>query len=457
MATIDTIENENRFRELIESLPETIFETDENGIITFKNLFGSSKFGYSKKDVDNGLSIFQLIAPEDRERARENFKNILGGESPGNEYTACEKNGETFPVIIFASPFVNNGKPSGLRGIIADITKQKNAEIALRESRYRYKSLFESANDSILIMKNEIFIDCNLKTLEMFGCSRSEIIGQPPYVFSPPLQPDGRNSKEKALEMIDNAIMGRPQLFEWRHCRYDKTEFDTEVSLNAIELEEGILTQAVVRDVTERKEAEESLKQGMEKLRRATGSIIEVIAMAVEARDPYTAGHQKRVSNLARSIARKMGLLQEQIDCIRMAGIIHDLGKISIPSEILSTPRMLTKMEFDLVKEHPLIGYNMLKDIEFPWPIADVVLQHHERIDGSGYPHSLKYDEILLEAKILAVSDVVEAIASHRPYRPALGIDKALEEIEEKRGILFEPEVVDICLKLFRYEGFKFE
>lgn len=192
-------------------------------------------------------------------------------------------------------------------------------------------------------------------------------------------------------------------------------------------------------------------------LQQALDGIIKVVAQTVEIKDPYTAGHQHRVADLAVTMARENGLANDQIEGINLAGMIHDLGKISIPAEILSTPRPLNAIEFQLIKTHPQTGYNILKDIDFPWPIALIILQHHERMNGSGYPNGLKGKEILPEARILAVADVVEAIASHRPYRPALGMDAALEEIEKNKGILYDPEVVDVCLILFKEKGFKLE
>ncbi len=187
------------------------------------------------------------------------------------------------------------------------------------------------------------------------------------------------------------------------------------------------------------------------------GGIIQAISGTVEIRDPYTAGHQRRTADLARAIAREMGLAEDLRDGLRMAGSIHDLGKVAIPAEILSKPTKLTDLEYHLIQDHPQIGHDILKDIEFPWPVAEIILQHHERIDGSGYPRGLKGDEILWEARILTVADVVEAMASYRPYRPALGIDKALEEISKNSGILYDPKVVDACLRLFKNKGYVFE
>jgi len=198
-----------------------------------------------------------------------------------------------------------------------------------------------------------------------------------------------------------------------------------------------------------------TLQNTTEKLRKALDGTVHALALTVEMRDPYTAGHQRRVAELASAMARRIGLSSDQVEGIRMAGIVHDLGKISVPTAILNKPGRLTKNEFNLIKDHSQVGYDILKDIEFPWPIAQMVLQHHERMDGSGYPQGLSGEEILLEARMLAVADVVEAMASHRPYRPALGIDKALEEISRNKGILYDPEVVDTCLALFTEEGFK--
>ena len=174
-------------------------------------------------------------------------------------------------------------------------------------------------------------------------------------------------------------------------------------------------------------------------------------------RDPYTAGHQHRVTSLACAIAEEMGLSKEKTEGIRMAGVIHDVGKIRVPAEILSWPGQLTEIDFNLIKTHPQVGYDILKQIELPHQVTKIMLQHHERLDGSGYPEGLKAKDILIEAKVLAVADVVEAMASHRPYRASLGIDKALEEISKNKGILYDPKVVDSCLKLFNEKNFEFK
>jgi len=210
-----------------------------------------------------------------------------------------------------------------------------------------------------------------------------------------------------------------------------------------------------LRAHNERDRATKKHLQDMETLRESLVATVKAIAGTVEAHDPYTAGHQSRVESLAVAIGREIGLPEESIIGLGLAASIHDLGKISVPAEILSRPGRLTNFELPLVKNHVQAGYDILKNIKFPWPIADMVRQHHERLDGSGYPQGLKGDQILLEARILAVADVVESMASHRPYRPSLGIGAALDEIDRNRGTCYDPKVVDACLRIFREEGFK--
>jgi response regulator RpfG family c-di-GMP phosphodiesterase len=198
------------------------------------------------------------------------------------------------------------------------------------------------------------------------------------------------------------------------------------------------------------------LNMRLEQVMAALEGVIHALSLSIDARDPYTAGHQRRATELAVAIGKNMGLSEDRVTGIRMAGAIHDLGKIAVPAEILSRPSRLSDMEFSLIKTHAEVGYNILKGIEFPWPVAETVYQHHERLDGSGYPRGLKGDEILLEAKIMGVADVVEAIVSHRPYRPAFGIEAAAEELSDKRGVLFDTGVANACLKIIQRDTFQF-
>jgi PAS domain S-box-containing protein len=265
------------------------------------------------------------------------------------------------------------------------------------------------------------------------------------------VHPDDRT---KILQIIEKE--GSVKSYEAEFYKKDGSKTWVSINMHAVRDEEGRLLyyQGIDQSITEKKKIKAERQENIERLRKSLEAMINAMAVTVETRDPYTAGHQRRVADLARAIAVEMNLKSEQIDSIRMASMIHDIGKIAVPAEILSKPTKLTDLEFDLIKTHSQSGYDILKDIEFPWPLADFVLQHHERMNGSGYPQGLKGDDILLEARIMAVADVVEAIASYRPYRPALGIDLALEEISGNKGILYDADAVDACLKLFREKGY---
>ena len=213
----------------------------------------------------------------------------------------------------------------------------------------------------------------------------------------------------------------------------------------------------VFRDISDRLRNEEAVHEYVSNLRRTLEATVEALAVTSEKRDPYTAGHQQRVSALACAIARQLGMDEERLEGLRVGGLLHDLGKIYIPAEILAKPALLTTIEFGLIKTHSEVGYEILKNIPFPWPVAEMVLQHHERLNGSGYPSGLSNGQLMLEAKILSVADVVEAMSSHRPYRAALGLERALGEIRKNRGKLYDEEIVDACVHLFESNAFSFE
>jgi PAS domain S-box-containing protein len=327
-------------------------------------------------------------------------------------------------------------------------------EEALRQSEEKYRTIIENVQDGYFeVDLAGKFTFFNESLCEIYGYPKEELLDMNNRQYA-----DKENAKkvfDAFNEIYKTGITG--SIFEYEIIRKDGTRRQIEVSASLKKNSSGkpIGFRGISRDITERKRAEEQLQQTLESLRKSVGATIQVMVSAVEMRDPYTAGHQIRTADLARIIATEMGLPKEKIDGIRMAGSIHDIGKISIPAEILTKPTKLTDIEFSLIKEHSHSGYEMLKDVESPWPLAQIVYQHHERMDGSGYPRNLKGEEILIEARIMAVADVVEAMASHRPYRPGLGIDAALAEIEKNKGTIYDNTVANACLKLFREKGYQ--
>ncbi len=329
--------------------------------------------------------------------------------------------------------------------------ERREAAAQLRKSEEKYRALFEDSRDAIYISATEgELIDFNQSTLDLFGYSREEMIGMSTKsVF---VNADEYNKFQEEI-----AQKGSVREFGAKLCKKDGAEMDCLITSTVrLARDKTILGyQGIIRDISELVSGRRQIEKTLKELREALGGTIEAMALTVETRDPYTAGHQRRVSNLARAIATEMGISEDQIQGIRLAGVIHDIGKISVPGEILSKPGKISKNEFGIIKEHPQVGHNILNTVDFPWPIAKIVLQHHERMDGSGYPDGISGENIILEARILAVADVVEAMASHRPYRASLGIDIALREVLKNRGSFYDPKVVDACLRLFNEKDYR--
>ena len=326
------------------------------------------------------------------------------------------------------------------------------AQEALRVSESRYRRLFETARDGILLLNAETgqIEDVNPYLIRLLGYSKDEFLGRKLWEVSP--FSDIEQSKKLFADLQADS-----------YVRYNniplrtKGGIDIEVEFvsNAYTCESVRVMQCNIRDITDRMAAERGLIAAEEKFRTAFKSTIEVATIICELRDPYTVGHERRVAMIAVAIGADLGFDADRQEGLRIAGHLHDIGKMTVPAEILTRPGKLRATEFLLIQEHPQAGYDVLKGVAFPWPVAEVALQHHERMDGTGYPQGLKGEEILLEARIVAVADVVEAMFSHRPYRPGLGIETALAEIANGRGLLYDPDAVDACLKLFRAKGLK--
>lgn len=326
----------------------------------------------------------------------------------------------------------------------------------LEDSEERFRSVVQTASDAIICINHDgEIVFWNNAAETVFGYSADEMVGGPLIQIIPETF---REQHQQGLQRVAitrrSGMIGRT--VEVIGLRKDGEEFPAEFSLATWNSSEGVFFTGIVRDITERKRVEEEIRKSVEKLKVVMEGTIQAMALTVEMRDPYTAGHQRRVAQLARAIAEAMGLTEEQVATVRLAAVVHDIGKINVPSEILTKPGKISQVEFSLIRAHVETGYDILKTIDFPWPIADVVLQHHERMDGSGYPKGMLGENILLEARILGVADVFEAMTSHRPYRPALGIEKAFAEISQNRNKLYDPAVVDACLKVFVEKGFEF-
>jgi PAS domain S-box-containing protein/putative nucleotidyltransferase with HDIG domain len=617
---------EDKIRKLsraVEQSNASIVITDTTGAIEYVNPFFSELTGYSLEEATGkNPNILQSgITP--RKVYKDLWATVKEGKEWRGEFCNRKKNGELYWESAYISPIVDrSGDITHFVAVKTDITERKRAETALQKSEMKHRLLFESANDSIFIMKGDRFIDCNSKTLEMFACGWEDIIGKRPQDFSPEYQPDGVPSQEKAIGKISAVMAGNPQFFEWKHCRADKMPFDAEVSLNLLNLDDGVHIQAIVRDITERKRAEtrilhlnrlyvtisqinqaivhtrykdklfseicriaidhgefrmawigliddttdliipfafageetnylahttinlkdnifgqgptgtaiheghcvicqdiesdprmlpwqtEALKRGYrssatvpfreqgkvvgslnvyageshgfdaddeelleqigqdisfaldsmkaeserkraeENLAEAYDTTLEGWAKALELRDKETEGHSRRVTETTLIVARAMGFDEEALTHVRRGCILHDIGKMGIPDDILRKEGPLTKEERAIVEKHPTTAYELIVRIPYLEKSLDIPYTHHEKWDGTGYPRGLKGEEIPLAARIFAIVDVWDALSSDRPYRNAWGTEKVKKYLQDQSGKYFDPMVVGVFLRL---------
>jgi PAS domain S-box-containing protein len=451
-------ESEDRYVDLYDNAPDMYFTVRRDGTVLSVNRLGAEMLGYQKEELI-GKPVAVVFHPDDVASAQRQIDGIFKRKIDISklDFRKIRKDGSVICVSERVSlQYDPQGEPI-LRMICRDITERKRAEEALRESEGRFQQVAENAQEWIWeVDAHGLYAYASPIVEKILGYKPEEVVGR--KYFYDLFHPEDREELKKAAF----EVFAQKQSFrEFINRNVHKDGETVWLSTSGVPMLDGEGRLLGYRgsdiDITERKRSEEELQHTLAKLREALGGIIQTVALTVETRDPYTAGHQRRVSNLARAIANEMGLSREQVDGIRMAGLIHDLGKIAIPTEILVTPSRLNDLQWSMIKTHPQVGYDILKTIDFPWPLAEIVFQHHERMDGSGYPRGLSGEEIMLEARVLAVADVVEAMASFRPYRPSHGLDKALEEISQNRGLLYDPEAVEACLKLLTEKGFEIE
>ncbi len=453
----DLLEKEEKYRTIFDNTGTAMLIIEEDTTVSLVNDEMLKLVGYTREEFGVNMSWTKFVAKDDLERMREyhSLRRVNPDEAPKSyEFKLIDRYGKMHETFLTISMI-----PGTKRSIVSlqDVTLLREAEKKIAESERRYRSIFDNAVEGIFQTTSDgKILTLNMSAARMFGYDSPEemissvtSIGKQLYVNA-----DDREKWKRVVEQH-----GEVKNFEISAVKKDGGYFWAVFNARVVKDRAGRISyyEGTIEDITYRKNAEESLKQTLAKLRKSLAGTIQAMSLTVESKDPYTAGHQRRVSSLARSIAFEMKLPNDTIDNIRMAGNVHDIGKISVPAEILVKPTKLSDIEMSLIKVHSQSGYNILKDVELPYPIAEMVHQHHERLDGSGYPQGLKADQILLESKILSVADVVEAIATNRPYRPALGIDAALSEIEKNKGILYDIEVVDVCVRLFKERKFKFE
>jgi PAS domain S-box-containing protein len=422
-------ESEEKYRTLVETTQDLIYATDRKGFLTYMNPTLKRTLGYAHDEL-NGKNFGQIVAPECIDSTKDIFRRAMRGEHiPVYEVDLIREAGTRLSVEFNVSTIYDNeGKPAGRYGIGRDITERKIIAEKLRISERDLRVLIGKNVDGLIIVDNDGTLRFMNPAAELlFGRKAENLIG-----------------KDMGLPLVSG------EATEMEISRKDRAQCTVEMRTASISWEEKEAFLVSLRDITERKQVEENIRKSLLGAVRAIASIVEL-------KDPYTAGHQRRVSTLSLVIAQEMKLEQEQCEGIRIAGMIHDIGKVSIPSEILNKPGKISALEFSMIRGHAQAGFDILKDLDFPWSIDHMILQHHERVNGSGYPQGLSGKDILLEARIIAVADVVEAMATHRPYRAAVGIDQALGEITKNRGVFYDTEVVDVCLRIFREKRFKFD
>jgi PAS domain S-box-containing protein len=442
-------ESEHLYRSLFENLLngfsycQMLFEDNQPQDFIYLKVNSSFETLTGLKDVE-GKRVSEVI-PGIRESDAELFE-IYGRVALTGKPERFENYVEALKMWFSIS--VYSPQKEHFVAVFDVITEHKRAE---QELRLKEKML-DGASDSIFLHDIDgQFTYMNEAAYKSRGYEREELFAKD--IFALPTPEYAAIRDQRLRELLEKGEV----IFESAHFRKDGSIMPVEIHARVFDLDDRLLILSAARDITERKQSEVQVRQALDNLHQALQGTVAALANTVEIKDPYTAGHQRRVAELSCAMARELGWPADRIEGIQVLCFLHDIGKIAVPAEILNKPGKISPTEFGLIKVHPQVGYDILKDIAFPWPVAQGVLQHHERLDGSGYPSGLTAAEISQEAKILAVADVVEAMVSHRPYRPALEKEEALEEITQNRGKLYDPDAVDVCVRLLTEKDFRFD
>jgi len=460
---------------ILDALPVAVIGLRERQIIS-ANRAVEAIFGWKPEEIIGRNTRLLYRSDEEFEEIGRHFYPVLERQRIFSEEFPCRhRDGHDILCFVSTSRIGANLEGKRIVATYEDITERKRAEAALKGSEERLRAILEgSPTPTFVIDRSHRLIGWNKALEELTGVRSDDVIdtdGHSKILY-------GEKRPTVADLLVDGAADLTAEIRKWYGGHYRRSELLEEAyeatgpfsfpgkephwlhfTSAAIRDAKGGMIGAIetMTDISPLKRAEDELRENVERLKKVMSGVIRAIDVIVETRDPYTAGHQHQVARLATTIATEMGLPADTVEAIYVAASIHDLGKIYVPAEILSKPGRISDIERGFIRTHPQVGYDILKSIDFPWPIAEIVLQHHERMDGSGYPRGLKDGDIRIEARILGLADVVESMGSHRPYRPTLGIEKALDEIRTNRGILYDSDVVDVCLALFQEKGFRFE
>jgi PAS domain S-box-containing protein/putative nucleotidyltransferase with HDIG domain len=446
------------FAILIDNLPAVVFRGYIDGSMDFFDKKVEAMTGYPRKAFASRRKKWpDVILEADLVAAKGAFiKALKTNKVYVREYRIRKKNRQVIWLQERGTIVCDKrGKVHHIIGMLFDITQHKQAEAAIQEGQHFLSSIYTSIQDGITVLDFDLGIIQVNPTMRKWYAHAEPLIGKKCYEVY-----HGQEIPCRPCPAHRTLVTGNPHYEVVARkdlqgaCSGWMEEYSFPWRSNGNGKIKGVIV--YLRDITERVKTADAIEASMRKLKKTLNATVSALATTVETRDPFTAGHQGRVAQLACAIGQEMGVSPDLVEGLRIMGFLHDIGKIAVPAEILCKPGTLNEFEFQIIKTHPLMGYEILKEIEFPCQVAQVVLQHHERLNGSGYPAGLSTPDMLLEAKILAVADVTEAMASHRPYRPALGLGKAFEEISLNQGVLYDPDVVSACLSLFKEKDFAF-